>query len=74
MLMGNSFVTNNENYNYDEKYTDSYTALKNNQISKIREQYDVIDVDWLSLANVHYQMGGDKYVDKSNGHVTFSGI
>jgi hypothetical protein len=66
MLMGNSFVTNNENYNYDEKYTDSYTALKNNQISKIREQYDVIDVDWLSLANVHYQMGGDKYVDKSN--------
>lgn len=68
MLMGNSFVTNNENYNYDydEKYTDSYTALKNHQISKIREQYDVIDVDWLSFANVQYQMGGDKYFDKSN--------
>jgi hypothetical protein len=65
MLMGNSFVTT-ENYNKDEKYTDSYTELKNHQISKIREQYDVIDVDWLSFANVHYQMGGDKYFDKSN--------
>ena len=65
MLMGNSFVTT-ENYNKDEKYTDSYRALKNHEISKIREQYDVIDVAWLSIDNVHYQMGGDKYFDKSN--------
>ncbi len=63
--MGNSFVTT-ENYNNDEKYTDSYTVLKNHQISKIREQYEVIDVAWLSIDNVHYQMGGDKYFDKSN--------
>jgi hypothetical protein len=65
MLMGNSFVTT-ENYNKDEKYTDSYKMLKNHEISKIREQYDVIDVAWLSIDNVHYQMGGDKYFDKSN--------
>ena len=63
--MGNSFVTT-ENYNKDEKYTDSYKMLKNHEISKIREQYDVIDVAWLSIDNVHYQMGGDKYFDKSN--------
>jgi|688.fasta_scaffold72830_3 hypothetical protein len=65
MLMGNSFVTT-ENYNKDEKYTASYKMLKNHEISKIREQYDVIDVSWLSIDNVHYQMGGDKYFDKSN--------
>lgn len=66
MLMGNSFVTTENYNNNDEKYTDSYKMLKNHEISKIREQYDVIDVAWLSIDNVHYQMGGDKYFDKSN--------
>jgi hypothetical protein len=62
--MGNSIVTN-KGYDGDEKYTDNYTWLKNNQINEIREQYKVIDVDWLSIDNVHYQMFGDKYFDNS---------
>ena len=65
--MGNSIVTNKgyDGYDRDEKYTDNYTWLKNNQINEIREQYKVIDVDWLSIDNVHYQMFGDKYFDNS---------
>ena len=65
--MGNSIVTNKgyDGYDGDEKYTDNYTWLKNNQINEIREQYKVIDVDWLSIDNVHYQMFGDKYFDNS---------
>ena len=62
--MGNSIITN-KGYDGDEKYTDNYTWLKNNQINEIREQYKVIDVDWLSIDNVHYQMFGDKYFDNS---------
>jgi hypothetical protein len=62
--MGNSIVTN-KGYDGDEKYTDNYTWLKNNQINEIREEYKVIDVDWLSIDNVHYQMFGDKYFDNS---------
>ena len=65
--MGNSIVTNKgyDGYDGDEKYTDNYTWLKNNQINEIREEYKVIDVDWLSIDNVHYQMFGDKYFDNS---------
>ena len=65
--MGNSIVTNKgyDGYDRDEKYTDNYTWLKNNQINEIREEYKVIDVDWLSIDNVHYQMFGDKYFDNS---------
>jgi hypothetical protein len=65
--MGNSIVTNKgyDGYDRDEKYTDNYTWLKDDQINKIREQYKVIDVDWLSIDNVHYQMFGDKYFDNS---------
>ena len=68
--MGNSIVTNKgydgyDGYDGDEKYADNYTWLKNNQINEIREQYKVIDVDWLSIDNVHYQMFGDKYFDNS---------
>jgi hypothetical protein len=65
--MGNSIITNKryDGDDRDEKYTDNYTWLKNNQINEIREQYKVIDVDWLSIDNVHYQMFGDKYFDNS---------
>jgi hypothetical protein len=47
-----------------EEYNDIYTTLDNNTKNKIREQYKVIDVDWLDPIIINSTIFGDEYFTK----------
>lgn len=49
------------------KYTDSYWTLSNNEINEIRQNYKVIDVDWLDPVLVNSKMFSDEYFNYGDG-------
>ena len=46
-------------------YVDTFETLETDEIIKIRENYKIIDVDWLEPTLVNYQMFGDKYFEEN---------
>ena len=44
-----------------EKYNDIYTSLDTKQMINIRQEYKIIDVDWLDSTLVNYKMFEDNY-------------
>jgi hypothetical protein len=51
----------------DDKYNDIYTSLDDNMINKIRQNYKIIDVEWLSHTLVNSKMFADEYFKNSLG-------
>lgn len=49
----------------DEKYNDNYTLLDDKMINEIRQNYKIIDVDWLSYTLVNSKMFADEYFKNS---------
>ena len=47
----------------NSKFENSFDKLDKNQIENIRENYKVVDVEWLDEALVNSKMFGDKYFD-----------
>ena len=66
------YKTNKEVEKNKKMYTDKYTKLKNTDITSIREEYKVIDVEWLDMNKVEYEMFGDKYFDKKKEEIIHS--
>lgn len=66
------YKTNKKADKNKQIYTDNYTKLKNTDITSIREEYKVIDVEWLDVSNVEYEMFGDKYFDKKKEEIIHS--
>ncbi len=52
--------------NNSEKYIEcQFTLLNDNEITHIRTNYKVVDVDWLDAIKVKYKIFGDDYFKKS---------
>lgn len=49
----------------DEKYNDIYISLDGKMINEIRQNYKIIDVDWLSYTLVNSKMFADEYFKNS---------
>ena len=59
------FINNNEKYKNIDKYNNNfYTSLDENQIKNIRQNYKVVDVDFLDTIEVNSKMYDDKYFTK----------
>lgn len=50
-------------------YVDSYWSIKPNEIKELRENYKIIDVDWLNPVLVNSKMFGDKYFDENKKQI-----
>jgi hypothetical protein len=46
-------------------YIDKFWSIEPDEIKKLRENYKIIDVDWLDPVLVDYQMFGDKYFNEN---------
>ena len=44
-------------------YHDFYTTIELNEINEIRQNYKIIDVDYLNPVLVNYEINKDKYFD-----------
>jgi hypothetical protein len=52
--------------NNSEKYIEcQFTLLNDNEITHIRTNYKVVDVDWLDASKVKHKIFGDDYFKKS---------
>jgi chromosomal replication initiation ATPase DnaA len=51
--------------NYEKYFTSYYTSIHDDEIQNIRNNYKVIDVDWLDNTQINSKIMNDEYFEKS---------